>query len=132
MPDFQLYIFTFPVRRVICYRAVECYKMSYPSAQYWGQSWLRLFTDDQNEGIKSFLSHLADDDKLGKDVVLLQSREGLQRNLGRLDQRAKDKDRKFNKAKSGHNKCMEGYRLGAEWLEDCPVRKDLGYWPIPD
>jgi len=38
---------------------------------------------------------------------------------------------RFNKAKCwvlplGHNHSMQCYGLGEEWLESCPVEKDLG------
>jgi len=38
---------------------------------------------------------------------------------------------RFNKAKCqvlhlGHNKAMQSYRLGDQWLESCPSEKDLG------
>lgn len=63
-------------------------------------------------------------------VDLLESRKSLQRELDRLNKWAEANCMRYNKAKSqvlplDHNNPLQCCRLRAEWLESCPVEKNL-------
>jgi len=91
---------------------------------------LNSYVSDMNSGIKCTLSKFADDTKVCGAVDTLEGRDAIQRDPDKLERWASANLVKSNKAKCNTLHMSWGnpkqkYRLGGEWIESSPEKKDL-------
>ncbi|KAM9627797.1 uncharacterized protein ACIBXB_017478 [Morphnus guianensis] len=84
-----------------------------------------------DSGTECTLSKFADNTKLCGAVNMLEGRDTIQRDLDRLERWARANLMKFDKAKCkvlhiGQGNPKHKHRLGDEWIESSPDKKDLG------
>ncbi|GAB0189509.1 mitochondrial enolase superfamily member 1 [Grus japonensis] len=96
-----------------------------------GPAPFNVFVGDGDGGIERALGEFADDTQLRGAVDAPEGRDAVQRNLDRLERRARANRMKFNKAerevlRASRRDPERGYRLGGEWVESSPEEKDLG------
>ena len=109
--------------------------MVFLRGQYRDQCCFNIFVSNKNSGIECTLSKFAYDTKLHGTVDTLEGRDAMQRDLDRLEKWPCVNLMKFNKAKCntlhmGRVSPKQIYRLGRQWIENSPAKKDL--WMLVD
>jgi len=102
-----------------------------PQGSILGLVLFTIFVGDTDSGTECTLIKFANDTKLRGAVDMLEGRDAVQRDLDRPERWACTILIKFNKAKCkvphvGQGSPKHKYRLGGEWVESSPEKKDLG------